>query len=322
MPRSFASELADRVERYHHRAQDEAAEVQVLGLIDPEAVEARCPGVGVSVEKGGPAVLAPGYRRLGVVARSGAALCLGAPWDVRFPGSKEEGRPYAGIFRTSPPPPLRVRGPGVSEGNRRAREGSRFVFRTRMAAYAAGVLEAEDSQLGGEPRAAVLAAIVNNALHSRHAPRPVCDTTHCQAFKGTVHPSPGDGEAIDDLDPSPERGWLPFAQGGDEPWSEVRSSAEVARILGAPAIDFDFGGGQVRFSVRRTEGEAVYDDRGTLPCEALRGPLKLPSCPRSAQVAAGQIRFRGVGRGHGEGLQLEELKRSGQLRDEMVQSAY
>ncbi len=58
------------------------------------------------------------------------------------------------------------------------------------------------------------------------------------------------------------------------------------------------------------------------PCEALRGPLKLPSCPERARLAEGRWIFEGRGEGHGEGLDVDWARRSGLSADEILARAY
>jgi len=321
-PRSFAGELADVLEHLRGQRELAKAEVQVLGLVPPEQVEARCPGISVLATASGPK-LASVTTQLEDLTRTGDALCLGAPWMLSFPGGPKEGRAYAGTFRWSPPPSyVPPEGmPPPSERQRRAREGSSFIFATRLGLYVAGVLAAEDSQLAGEPRAALARAVAHNVGAERHPGRPLCDTTHCQAFRGTVRPQPGDAAALND-DALGSAGWLTFSQGGDEPWSEVRPLAKVAQALGATPITLGFAEERVRFTVRTSDGDAVYEDRAELPCERLRNPLHLPACPDAAELVGSQVRFHGHGRGHGEGLDLEAAKHGPLDHRELLKSAY
>ncbi|MBS2028184.1 MAG: hypothetical protein JST54_09795 [Deltaproteobacteria bacterium] len=321
-PRSFAGELADVLEPLRSQHELSHAEVQVLGLVPPEQVEARCPGISVLATKDDPR-LAGAATQLEALTRDGEALCLGAPWMLSFPGGPKDGRPYAGSFRWSPPPAyVPVEGaPPPTERQRRAREGSSFIFGTRLGLYVAGVLAAEDSQLAGEPRAALARAVAHNAAASRHPGRPLCDTTHCQAFRGTLRPEPGDAAALND-DALSSAGWLTFSQGGDEPWSEVRALPKVAQALGATPLTLGFSSERVHFTVRSAEGDAVFEDRAELPCERLRNPLHLPACPDAAELVGSEVRFHGHGRGHGEGLDLEAAKRGPLDHRALLQSAY
>ena len=50
------------------------------------------------------------------------------------------------------------------------------------------MLAAEDATISGEARLALGRVIAHNAREPRHGVRPLCDTTHCQAFLGTAAP--------------------------------------------------------------------------------------------------------------------------------------
>jgi peptidoglycan hydrolase-like amidase len=65
-----------------------------------------------------------------------------------------------------------------------------------------------------------------------------------------------------------------------------------------------------------------WEERRELPCESLRGPLKLPSCPARATVDGDRVVFEGRGAGHGEGLDLEWAKRSGLAAEGILSRAY
>jgi hypothetical protein len=250
-------------------------------------------------------------------------LCLGGAWSVRFPGLPQ-GRPYAGVFISSPPPPqVATEDAHVSARAQKARRGSEFVFRTSLDLYAGGVLAAEDAHVTGSAREALLRVVAHNVTHaeSRHAGRPVCDTTHCQAFQGTVQPKPLDLSALAKPDLR-WAGWLPFSQGGDEPWTEKKTVAEVGALLGAPPSHLRFEPGLVYYAATEQEGDALYEAQGRMGCERLRGPLHLPSCPLSAQMDGAWIVFEGRGRGHGVGLDVEQSKKSAEPADALLERAY
>ncbi|HSN90629.1 MAG TPA: SpoIID/LytB domain-containing protein, partial [Anaeromyxobacteraceae bacterium] len=248
------------------------------------------------------------------------AVCLGGPWKVRYPGL-DGSRDYAGVFTWEPAPPWEPPpGEAPTARERRARRGSDLVFRTARLAYAAGVLAAEAADLRGEPRIALARVADRNAGGSRHPGRPVCDTTHCQAFLGTHPPAREDRTAL--ADPLPGGGWLPFSRGGREPWSAERPRAAVEAVLGAGAGALAFGGGRVGFVIGAGTGDERWEERRDLPCEALRGPLKLPACPDHASLSAERVVFRGFGEGHGEGLDVEWSKRSGLSADEILRRSY
>jgi len=324
-PRTFAGEVAAALEGARTAAAG-AARVQVLGLLSPQQIEGRCPGHGFAAGPEGP-VSAPGdFAPLLALAARGPLVCAGGPWLVRYPGLREP-RPYAGIFTRDPPPEQAERTAAVEPTPReaRARRGSDLVFRTTRLAYAAGVVEAEDARLHGEPRIALARVADRNgsAGGSRHPGRPPCDTTHCQAFLGTGTPRPEDRTAL--LHPLPPGPFLPFSKGGDEPWTAERPAAEVARVLGPGARGLAFGGGRVTFlASAEPEGNdgAAFEERRSVPCELLRGPLKLPACPTLADELPGRVRFHGRGTGHGEGLDVERAARSGLTAEEILREAY
>ena len=92
--------------------------------------------------------------------------------------------------------------------------------------------------------------------------------------------------------------------------------------LGADARGLQFRGGHVSFIASASEGAASWEERRELPCEALRGPLRLPACPERAAARGGALVFEGRGQGHGEGLDVEWAKRSGLDADRILEAAY
>lgn len=318
-PRSFAPELAAAFERARAPSR-EAARVQVLGLVETGEVTGRCEGEGYALAADGPRALPRGEASLVEAARAGPLLCAGGPWWVRVPGLATP-RAYAGVFTREPAPPAPpAAGPAPTPRQARARRGSDLVFRTTRLLYAAGVVAAEDAGATGEARVALARVADANAAHPRHPGRPVCDTTHCQAFLGTVRPAREERSALS----APLRAaeWLPFSRGGAEPWTEARSGAAVQAILGADARALAFGGGRVRYLASASDGVARWEEQRDLPCEALRGPLKLPSCPVAAAVEGDRVVFEGRGLGHGEGLDVEWAKRSGLAADAILERTY
>lgn len=318
-PRTFAAEAARILAAARTRASG-AVRVQVLGLVGPGVATARCDGVPVTAAAA--PVLAPRAPvPVADLVRGGSALCLGGPWLVGFPGLAAE-RTYAGVLEPSPAPPY-VPPPGVEPDAKqvRARRGSDVVFRTTRLLYAAGVVRAEDARLAGEPRIALVRVIAHDAERSRHPGRPVCDTTHCQVFQGTAPPSPEDRAALA-APPFSTRGWLPFSRGGEERWREARPAADVERVLGPAVRDLAFRARVASFTVRSGEPGAPFEERRRVPCEALRGPLRLPSCPDRAKREGPAWRFEGRGAGHGEGIDVEWARRSGRTADEILRAAY
>jgi hypothetical protein len=317
-PRSFAGALAEALEKGRQAARA-AARVQVLGLLPTADVVARCPGKGFTAARSGPVASPEREAPLAELARVGPAVCLGGAWRVRYPGLAAP-RDYAGVFTLEPAPPYEpAPGDAPTERERRARRGSDLVFRTTRLAYAAGVVAAEAASLRGEPRIALARVADRNAGASRHAGRPVCDTTHCQAFQGTVAPAREDRAAL--AEPLPVGRWIPFSRGGAEPWTAERPRAAVEAALGGPVRALSFGGGRVQWTATVEEGGARFDERRVAPCERLRGPLKLASCPERVEERSDRLRFTGRGEGHGEGLDVEWAARSGLSAGELLRRA-
>jgi hypothetical protein len=317
-PRTFAAELAGELERGRLAARG-AARVQVFGLLPPGDPVARCTGRGFTAARGGPVPAPDRETPIAELARQGPAVCLGGAWSVRYPGLAAP-RDYAGVFTLEPAPPWEAGpGPAPTERERRARRGSDLVFRTTRLAYAAGVVAAEAASLKGEPRVALARIADRNGRGARHAGRPVCDTTHCQAFQGTAGPAREDRAAL--AEPLPAGGWIPFSRGGTEPWSEERSRGAVQAALGAGARALTFTQGRVRWTAGVSDGEARFEERREAPCERLRGPLKLPSCPERASESGESFRFSGRGEGHGQGLDVEWAERSGLTAAEILRAA-
>ncbi|NNB91222.1 hypothetical protein, partial [Corallococcus exiguus] len=325
MPRHFVDELPALLTRVRRQAGLEAARVQVLGLLPSATVEARCSGAGFSLDDGTPRAAPPDFSRLDALTAKGPAVCLGSPWRVRFPDGPDGGRDYAGVFTWSTPPPYRPP-PGVptTPSALKARRGSDFVFRTTRVQYTAGVVAAEDVTLKGEARVALARVAAHNERHTdtRHPGRALCDTTHCQAFRGTVRIRPEETRALQ-LPALKWDVWLTFSQGGDTPWREARTRTEVEALLGTNLVSLRFESGRVRYL--RTEGTpaAPYEDARSLPCDTLRAGLKLPSCPQRASFDGPQVLFEGQGRGHGEGLDVEAAKASpGLSSDALLERAF
>ena len=318
-PRAFASELASALERARRPAHG-AARVQTFGLVEPGGVTGRCAGRGFVLAEGVPHPLPEGDARLVDLAREGPLLCAGGAWMVR-PAGGAEPRAYAGVFTFDAAPPLPpAAGTPPTAREARARRGSDLVFRTTRLLYAAGVVAAEDAASSGEVRIALSRVADANGAHPRHPGRPVCDTTHCQAFLGTVRPSREVRTALSA--PLRAEAWLPFSRGGAEPWTEARPAATVRALLGPGARAISFRAGRVSFVSGAGDGEDRWEERRELPCESLRGPLKLPSCPLRAAIEGGRVVFHGRGIGHGEGLDVEWAKRSGLPAEGILSRAY
>ncbi|MFY0575598.1 hypothetical protein ACN28S_15645 [Cystobacter fuscus] len=125
MPRAFADEvprLLARVRSQH--AGLEAARVQVLGLLSPDVLEARCPGAGFVLEDGTPRAMPGDFTKLEPWVRKGGAVCLGSPWRVRFP-EVPAGRDYAGVLTGRRHRPTRPRRECPRAPRRSRRGGAR-----------------------------------------------------------------------------------------------------------------------------------------------------------------------------------------------------
>jgi hypothetical protein len=287
----------------------EATEVQVFGLVGPERVLVQCPEVALRIAGGVAERLTTGSQPLAKALGRGMLLCTGGPWAVRVAGSAA--RPYAGIFLWSPAPD-RLPEPGATAREARARRGSDIIFRTTLGAYVAGVVNAEDVRLKGEARLALAQVVAHDARVPRHPTRPICDTTHCQAFLGTAVPRPEELRALS-LPPLPTDRWLPYSRGGTEPWTVRRTLGQVQAVLGDVRGVTRVGG---RLQSSSAEGVQLRD------CEPVRAALRLPGCPSEVALEASQVVFRGTGRGHGLGLDVEAARRSGLPAAVLLERAY
>jgi len=288
---------------------DSAAEVQVFGLVGPDRVSLRCAGRAARI--GGDRIeeLASDWQTLRDALGTGTILCAGGPWEVRVADGNP--RPYAGSFSFRPLPDRRPE-PGTTPREARARRGSEVIFRTTLASYVAGVLAAEDASLGGEPAVALAEVIAHDARVPRHRKRPLCDTTHCQAFLGTAESTAEVSRALE-LPELPTDRWLPYFRGGVEAWEVRRPTAEVRAALGD--MQRLTGDGRTVAVSRATGVERV-------PCERVRAALRLPGCPTDGAVEGETVRLRGRGRGHGLGLDVEAARRSGLPANEILRRAY
>lgn len=288
---------------------DSAAEVQVFGLVGADRVTIRCGGRGVRLSGERIEELPPDWQTLRDALGTGTILCAGAPWEARVADGTP--RPYAGTFSFRPLPEGRP-DPGTTVREARARRGSEVIFRTSLVSYVSGVLAAEDASLTGEAAVALAEVIAHDAGVARHRDRPLCDTTHCQAFLGTAAPSVDASRALE-LPELPTDRWLPYFRGGGERWEVRRSRAEVGAVVGeATRIS---GDGRT-LEITRTGGVE------RLPCERARAALRLPGCPTEAVFEGETVRLRGRGRGHGQGLDVEAARRSGLPANELLRRAY
>jgi hypothetical protein len=174
------------------------------------------------------------------------------------------------------------------------------------------VLNAEDARLTGEVRLALAQVVAHDAGVPRHPGRPLCDTTHCQAFLGTAAPRPEELRALS-LPPLPTDRWLPYSRGGTEGWIARRTLGQVQAVLG-DVRGLNRVDGQLR--VMAAEGIHLRD------CEPVRAALRLPSCPSEVALTKSEVVFRGTGRGHGLGLEVEAARRSGLPAAVLLERAY
>ncbi len=319
--RTLASDVAAARTR-HRRRHQQPVQAQVFGLLDD--VQVSC-AVAVVVDDRGPHAFRDVRGPLRPQLRTQPFLCLSGPWLVDVAGMK---RPYAGTFTASPLLKSTTSQAHATPRQAAARRGSSIVFGTSRVAYVRGVLVAEDSQLRGEARVALARVIDHNVDHSveRHPGRAVCDTTHCQTFPGTAAPIVDVDRALAQAvaTPLPYRGWLPFSQGGSEPWQQQRRRDEVVSAVGA----FDslvVRAGHVVLTRVSVGPDGAFDEPVTLGCEALRNPLRLPSCPESVTFAGSTVRFAGHGAGHGLGLSVENARAAaatGTTADRLLEEAY
>ncbi len=311
-PRQFGGEFLKAVERAP--VGREAATVQVFALTGAAEVEARCDAAGFSLSAGRPSPIPVSPVRLDRLLGKGSALCLGAPWRLRV--ARSAPREYAGVVSTA----TRANTALAKERHVRARAGSTIHFRTTRLAYMAGVLEAEDASITGEPRVALARVVDHNGRSGRHGGQP-CDTTHCQVFLGTARPRSEERRALASAPFAPGR-WLAFSRGGRERWREERGAREVEQILGHGARALTFEAGAVRYAVTVDGAAGFWEEARSVPCEVLRGPLRLPACPEEARRVGTNWVLSGRGQGHGEGMEIERAKAGGLEAEAILRAAY
>lgn len=319
-PRDFAQASARRLAAASTRLVDKPAAVQTFGLVGASQVSLRCPGVAMRGPRhDGQAQVAI---RLDDALTDGPLVCLGAPWMVKVGGpgqapSNDE-RPYAGVFtQVAFDDHAPVADSTASRRALRARRGSDVIFTTSLGAYVAGVTRDEAGPFGGAVREALVRVIAHNVYEPRHDGRPICDTTHCQVFKGTAHLGSEDARSV--ARGLPYHGWLPFALGGDAAWEKRIAAHEVARVLGANPTHLEFENGEATY-IRTIEGPA--DERVRVPCEVVRNALHLPACPDSVLPDGGLWTFAGRGEGHAAGLNLLDARSSNSTADSLLSAAY
>ena len=315
------------------------ADVQVWGLLSAEQVRVRCDGAGVAVRAGHIAAAPKALVSLAEVLPGddsrGRLVCTGPLW---LELDSAPARPYRGVVIVDPAPKPSSSDPLATPRQLRARRGSDYVLQTSLVRYASDVVAAEDAAATGSARQALLRIAAHNAHHaqSRHGGRPLCDTTHCQTFRGDIAPIEKDGKKDGDRDAdmdgqkdgdllapvAGQTGWLTFSQGGTQSWSEVRAAALVHAAVGQ-GRPLSIKGDRIVVLKADSQGAEVFDEVESVSCEIVRSRLHLPSCPTHMQEAGLSWRFSGTGQGHGLGFDVEAAKAQPQRSaDELLRAAY
>lgn len=302
-PRACTAEWVQLAKAYGKQRAAAAADVDVFGRMGAQDVTLTCDGGGWVV---GTHAVRPVNHALNLsqLRAREQALCLGKPWQVtsaRFAPGTPRTRPYAGVFTTDTARALR--------------------FRTTLSAYTAGVLRAEDASLRGPAAHALAQVIAHNAHHGRHAGARPCDTTHCQVFLGTDALSEDGSQALG-MAALPSNAWLHFYRGGKAPWHARRARRDVEDALLTAFESLSFTKRAVLITTAAREGTSMYDEVQSRPCELLRNPLHLASCPTSASTEGAWVEFSGTGEGHGVGLDVEWAKSSGLSAQELLRRTY
>jgi hypothetical protein len=225
----------------------------------------------------------------------------------------------------------RVRGVLQRQG-----ETGPVVLETDGDSYADAVLQAEAQELKGSARDAMRAVILWNGAHGGHRhgdTGALCDTTHCMVFLGEpVEQRPPAGETdpallslLDRLAQQNRLDWMAFSAGGNDRWERRMAAADLAARLGEKQLV------ELRRERRKDGSVAVHliypDGEEAVSCEIFRNTLKLPSCPDGVDHdPAGQYWvFRGIGAGHGMGLEVaraKALSEEGRSAEEILRDAY
>ena len=216
-------------------------------------------------------------------------------------------------------------------------DGGTVILKTDPESYANGVLASEAQDIRGEAGKALRAVIVWNAIHGmRHHPETssLCDSTHCMVFQGSGSDKVQRTESktdpvllklLDSLAQKNKWHWLPFSEGGVEEWERRIPSEDLREMVHEPTIL------DVRRERTRSNQVLIHliypDNQETVSCEVFRNTLKLPSCPETVQldVTGSNWLFKGIGKGHGEGLSVEKartLGRSGYNAQAILYDAY
>jgi hypothetical protein len=295
------------------------AKVQLLGLVPRASITAKCENLLIL---NGEDTNNFSELKLAGLTDGTKFRCDRGPLILSYP--KSGGfidRKYWGQIEISSPPVLDNQAPTARQG--RARRGSEIVLTTSQRSYIAGVLASEFPNGRHEALKALAHVVKYNLIHAgvtRHEDRPICDTTHCQVF-GTRNEDRGAGpgerlskiaqEALRfNLKGDTGEPWLMYSIGGSQPWSQ---SVEVR------SIEIELGLEQALYSITRLANESAIQIKmghigqgliRKIECEKFRNALHLPSCPLSAELQEENAwTFKGVGSGHGSGLDLTKANR-------------
>lgn len=211
------------------------------------------------------------------------------------------------------------------------------VLETDIISYTDAVIAAEAPNLTGAARTAMRAVIAWNGGHGGHRhpnSQSLCDTTHCMVFLGglpngkTASGGNIDGgllALLDKLAAAKQLNWLPFANGGEEPWRQQIPAPTLQALFKENWIL------DIRRERRKDGGRFVHlyypEHEETLSCEIFRNALKLPSCPDAIRPLKDQNawQFEGIGAGHGLGLstlRAQALAGHGVEAEGILQDAY
>ena len=292
------------------------ASVQILGLVPSGTVGVGCePGVPLATRspEGEWSLGEPGGARPAGTLIAGASYAC--PASRLYVSRMDSGgaarvRPYFGTLHVETPPPAAASTVPLREKSARARAGSWFVLRTSVLSYVTSSVLSEAASSHAELQKALSLVVRSNRLAGRHGDRPPCDTTHCNLFgqdervpaqaRARARAAVAAAASLEIAPPAGGRQWLPFFLGGEGPWSQTRSAAEIRSDLALPGLP-------TRIAIR---GDGSLDvDAGTVtrvPCETFRNQLRLPSCPDRITPSGNAFVFRGAGEGHGSGLDVTE----------------
>lgn len=287
-------------------------EVQILGLVPSNTVRLSCAGEEPMLAK----LESDDWKLIpnqSMIPQNGARyVCPTGSTELTFPKTATDNvkRKYAGTLRISEPEGLLVASTLPTRPKMaKARRGSRFILETSERDYLVEAILSEFPQGHTELLKALALVMKNNVRFPRHGQRPICDTTHCQAFGqgGAVALSlrkrvEAIVKSVTDVDFAlvEKRRWLPFSLGGSSPWTVKIGDRAIRRLLGmeSPVLSVERRpNGQVQ--VETQSGQAAV-----ISGETFRNQLKLKSFPTQIRKVRNGWLFEGLGEGHGIGLSL------------------